>query len=312
MSQPTDFTPFERYRPLIDDWEAFCEALSRPLPTCVWTNTLRTSPERLVDWMRQGGFCPEPISWYPGAFRLAADISPGNRVEYVAGLYHVQEEVSLIPPVLLDVSADERVLDLCAAPGNKTAQLAVAMDNRGTLVANDRNVYRLRALRRVIDRLGVVNTSVTAYDGANFPRESGEFDKVLVDVPCSCEGTSRKNPAALEQASDESRSRLAGTQRALLRQAVRRCRPGGRIVYSTCTFAPEENELVVADLLEEFGADTLRLLPARVPGLESSPGITRWNERILPEELAGTMRIWPHQNDTGGFFVALLEKTAPA
>jgi 16S rRNA C967 or C1407 C5-methylase (RsmB/RsmF family) len=177
-------------------------------------------------------------------------------------------------------------------------------------VANDRNVYRLRALRRVIDRLGVANTSVTAYDGANYPRESGEFDKVLVDAPCSCEGTSRKNPEVVHASSVDYFNRLSGTQRALLRQAVRRCRKGGLIVYSTCTYAPEENELVVDDLLEEFGAHALRLLPARIDGLASSPGITRWDGRQLSEELTRTMRLWPHQNDTGGFFVALLEKTA--
>jgi NOL1/NOP2/sun family putative RNA methylase len=306
---------FERYRDLIDDWDAFCTALSRPLPTCVWTNTLRTSPERLSEWMHEGGYSPTPIDWYPGAFRLAPDVSPGNRLEYVGGLYHVQEEVSLVPPVLLAPSSDERVLDLCAAPGNKTAQMAVAMQNRGTLVANDRSVSRLRAMRRIIDRLGVVNISVTAYDGANyppanFPPNGDAFDKVLVDVPCSCEGTSRKYPESIDNASVDFSNRLAGTQRALLRQAVRRCNVGGLIAYSTCTYAPEENELVVDDLLEEMGAGALRLVPARIDGLVSSPGITRWDDRHLSTDLTHAMRIWPHQNDTGGFFVALLEKTA--
>jgi NOL1/NOP2/sun family putative RNA methylase len=312
MTEPTQiFNSFERYRSIVDDWDAFCESLSRPLPTCVWTNTLRTTAARLEEWMHDGDFSPVAVDWYPGAFRLAHDVSPGNRLEYVGGLYHVQEEVSLIPPVLLDVRSDERVLDLCAAPGNKTAQMAVAMQNRGTLVANDRSVGRLRAMRRTIDRLGVANVSVTAYDGANYPPESGAFDKVLVDVPCSCEGTSRKkHPKNVEDTSAEYSNQLAGTQRALLRQAVRRCQVGGLIAYSTCTFAPEENELIIDDILEEMGADTLRLLPARVDGLRCSPGLTRWGERRLSTQMTDAMRIWPHQNDTGGFFVALLEKTA--
>lgn len=308
--KPTNSDAFTRYRPIIDDWQGFCDTLAHPLPTCVWTNTLRTTPERLAAWMRAGGFSPEPVAWYPGAFKLAHDVSPGNRLEYVAGLYHVQEEVSLVPPVLLQAARHERVLDLCAAPGNKTAQLAVSMQNRGSLVANDRNVYRLRALRRVIDRLGVANISVTAYDGANFPPESGEFDKVLVDAPCSCEGTSRKNPEVVHSSSFDYVNRLAGTQRALLRQAVRRCRVGGLIVYSTCTYAPEENELVVNALLEESGPNALRLLPARIDGLNCSAGITHWHGHALSEDLSRTMRLWPHQNDTGGFFVALLKKTA--
>ncbi len=309
-AQPPDIGIFERYRPIVDDWEAFCDALKRPLPVCVWTNTLRTSAERLAQWMRAGGFPVEPIGWYPGAFRLPAEVHPGNRLEYVAGLYHVQEEVSLIPPMLLEARADERVLDLCAAPGNKTVQLAVAMNNRGTLVANDRNGYRLRALRRVIDRLGVVNTSVTAYDGANYPPESGLFDKVLVDVPCSCEGTTRKHPGAIASASESFYARVGGAQRALLRKAVRLCKVGGRIAYSTCTYSPEENELVVDDIITTFGPDALRVLPARISGLTCAPGLTQWQGRTLSADLSNAMRIWPHQNDTGGFFVALLEKTA--
>jgi NOL1/NOP2/sun family putative RNA methylase len=305
-----DFTAFERYRPLVDDWPAFCEALSRPLPVCVWTNTLRTEPARLAAWMRQGGYPVEPVGWYPGAFRLPAGVKPGNRIEYVAGLYHVQEEVSLIPPMLLEADADERVLDMCAAPGNKTAQLAVAMKNRGSLVANDRDVYRLRAMRRTIDRLGVANLSVTAYDGANYPRESGPFDKVLVDVPCSCEGTFRKHPQAQTNSAEEYRSRLAGTQRALLRKAVQLCEVGGHIAYSTCTFAPEENEAIVDDILEEVGAHTLRVVPVEIDGLVASPGATSWGGRSFSADLRGALRVWPHQNDTGGFFVVLLEKLA--
>ena len=309
-SSPSPYKAFERYRALIDDWDAFIDALSRPLPVCVWTNTLRTTADRLAQWMRAGAYPVEPVGWYPGAFRLPAEAKPGNRLEYLAGLYHVQEEVSLVPPVLLEPQAGQRVLDLCAAPGNKTAQLAVAMDNRGTLVANDRDPLRLRAVRHVIDRLGVVNISMTAYDGANFPRESGLFERVLVDVPCSCEGTTRKHPESLQASSVEFSNRLGGPQRALLRKAVQLCAVGGRIAYSTCTFAPEENELIIDDIVGEVGPGALRLVPARVPGLVSSPGITRWQGRQLCQDMEHCMRVWPHQNDTGGFFVALLEKTA--
>ncbi|MFP4596857.1 MAG: RsmB/NOP family class I SAM-dependent RNA methyltransferase [Persicimonas sp.] len=299
----------ERYRSIVGDWDGFAEALSRPLPVCVWTNTLRTRPERLSELMQTGGWAAEPVGWYPGAFRLPPQVSPGKRLEYMAGLYHVQEEVSLIPPVLLEATPDDRVLDMCAAPGNKTAQLAVAMHNRGTLVANDRNYGRIRALRRTIDRLGLANVSVTAYDGANYPPESGSFDKVLVDAPCSCEGTTRKHPEAIEKLSTNYDCRLAGTQRALLRKAVQRCRVGGRVVYSTCTYAPEENECIVSEVLDELGA-AVRLLPARIEGLRSAPGLTSWKQRQFNDEMTNAMRIWPHQNDTGGFFAALLEKTA--
>lgn len=331
MSQNTpnasaELAAFARYRSIVDDWAAFGDALTRPLPICVWTNTLRTTPERLGEWMQRGGFPVEPIAWYPGAFRLPAEdehaqrIRPGNRVEYLAGLYHIQEEVSLIPPVLLGATGDERVLDLCAAPGNKTAQLAVAMQNRGTLIANDRDPYRISGLRRTLERFGVTNTSVTVYDGANYPaparfnmnnsKKIGAFDKVLVDAPCSCEGNSRKHRGATPTSSADASRKLRGTQLALLRKAAQLCKVGGRIVYSTCTYAPEENEVLVDELLNKLGREHLELLPARIPGLISSPGLTHWAGHDLGDDLRHTLRVWPHQNNTGGFFAALIEKTA--
>lgn len=307
------FRVFERYRPLIDDWPAFIEALSRPLPVCVWANPLRISARELAERLACGGLDPRPLSWWPGAFRVAAfghdgDAGPGARFEYIAGLYHVQEEVSLLPPRLLEPRPGERVLDLCAAPGGKTAQIAVALGNRGTVVANDRDFGRLTTLRSTLDRLGVANVTATRSDGANYPPEAGLFDRVLVDVPCTCEGTSRKSPEVLEHIGPGSSLRLQGVQKALLRKAAQLTRPGGRIVYSTCTYAPEENEEVVAAVMEELPG-VLRLEPAQMPGLRTRPGLTRWEGRSFPPEMERALRIWPHDNDTGGFFVAVLEKS---
>lgn len=302
-----DFEVFERYRPLLDDWTAFCEALTRPLPVCVWANTLRISPEGLAEHMAATGLDARPLAWLPGAFRLDGEDGPGARFEYIAGLYHVQEEVSLLPPLLLEPRPGERVLDLCAAPGGKTAQIAIAMENRGTVVANDRDFSRLTTLRSTLDRLGVVNVSTTECDGANYPPRAGLFDRVLVDVPCSCEGTSRKSPEVLKKIGPEASHQLQGVQRALLRKAVQMVRPGGRIVYSTCTYAPEENEEVVAALLAEHPG-VLRLVPVEAPGLHTAPGITAWESKRFPVEMERALRAWPHHNDTGGFFVAVLEK----
>jgi NOL1/NOP2/sun family putative RNA methylase len=307
------FHVFERYRSLIDDWEAFTEALSRPLPVCVWANPLRITAEALRERLTVSGLDPRPLRWWPEAFRVAAfgregDVGPGARFEFIAGLYHVQEEVSLVPPRLLDSRPGERVLDLCAAPGGKTAQIALAMANRGTVVANDRDFGRLATLRSTLDRLGAVNVTTTQVDGANYPPEAGLFDRVLVDVPCSCEGTSRKSPEVLDRIGPESSRRLQGAQRALLRKAVQLTRPGGCIVYSTCTYAPEENEEIVGAAIEEHPG-VLRLEPVEIPGLLTRPGITRWQGRRWPRQMERALRIWPHDNDTGGFFVAVLEKT---
>ena len=301
----------ERYRDLIADWPAFAAAMAAPMPACVWANPSRIDPAGLAALLGEDGLDPRPLPWRPGAFRLAKEPVAGRRWWYCAGLAHAQEGASQVPVDLLDPQPGHRVLDLCAAPGGKTAQIAFALHNRGTLIANDQSHSRVRALQGNLERLGVVNVTTTAVDGANYPAGAGQFDRILVDAPCSGEGTLRRPsgpPAAL---GPEHSNKQAGRQRALLRKGVQRLRPGGRLVYSTCTFAPEENELVVATILEEF-AGRLRLVPAALPGLISAPGLTHWDGRALAPELAGCLRIWPHHNDTGGFFAALLEKAADA
>lgn len=214
----------------------------------------------------------------------------------------------MLPARFLRPQPGERVLDLCAAPGNKMAHLAVMLENQGTVVANDFNYMRMRGTGQTLERLGLINVTITICDGGNYPKRAGLFDKILVDAPCSCEGTSRKNIITPENANpDLSRQRSNG-QKALLRKAVLRCKPGGRILYSTCTYAPEENEMVVDAILAEFGPEVLRLVPARMPNFTASAGLTAWEGRAFHPTLERTMRVWPHQNDSGGFFVAILEK----
>ena len=214
----------------------------------------------------------------------------------------------MIPALVMHPQPGERVLDLCAAPGNKTAQIALALENRGTVVSNDMIGERQRATRMILDRLGLVNVTLTCLDGVNYPRSAGVFDAVLVDAPCTCEATSRRNPnRGLDV--DPPYRKKAAKQKLLLRQAIRRCARGGRIVYSTCTYAPEENEAVVDAVMREW-PQAVRLLPARVDGLRTAPGLTHWRGREFHADLRHTMRIWPHHNDTAGFYVALMEKMA--
>ncbi len=302
-------TPFARYRSIVDDWEAFQQALGRPLPAAIWANTLKAGPERIARLLPADGIPLEPLPWRPGGFKLLVpDGKPGNHWGFLGGLYHVQEEVSLLPVLLLDPQPGDRVLDLCAAPGNKTAQIAVAMGNRGTVVANDRDYYRIRAIHHMMERLGILNTSTTLYDGANYPKGAGLFDKILVDVPCTCEGTVRKSPKLVLDPTGGLSRKMSSGQKALLRKAIQLCKPGGRIVYSSCTYAPEENEAVIDALLREVGGHVVRLVPARVEGFRTSEGLKAWEGEIFDESLQLAMRVWPHQNDTGGFFVAVLEK----
>lgn len=303
-----DLTRFERYHALIEDVRAFESVLKMPLPRTIWTNRLRITSSRLQRILLADGFHPTPLPWLPEAFRVPEPaLKLGRHWAYHAGLFHIQEASSMLPVQLLGARPGERILDLCAAPGNKTGQLAVAMDNTGTVVANDANAMRTRAIRMNADRLGLVNVSVTQANGMNFPKAAGRFDRVLVDVPCSCEGISRKNPRILREPQGLFEA-FRNRQQALLQRALQLCRVGGRIVYSTCTYAPEENEWIIQEILEKYPGRT-RILPADIPGVVASPGVTGWAGRKLDPCLERTRRIWPHQNDTGGFYLALLEKT---
>ncbi|MEM6796008.1 MAG: RsmB/NOP family class I SAM-dependent RNA methyltransferase [Acidobacteriota bacterium] len=299
-----DLSSLERYRPLIDDWSAFADAVQAPLPVTVWANTLRLDRPGLERVLAADGIDSTPLEWYPRGLRVAFGTRPGKTVTFVAGYCHIQEEVSMLPIHLLDPQPGERVLDLCSAPGNKSIQAAVHMAGRGLVFANDVNQRRLVTVTRNVERLGLTNVAVSRWDGSSLPQQVGLFDRVLADVPCSCEGTTRKNTEILWRA--PMHANLPGSQTALLRKAVQKCRPGGRVVYSTCTYAPEENEAVVDAVLRE--SPGLRVLPAGVPGLRSAPGVTSWEGQDFLPELAGTLRLWPHHNDTGGFFIAVLER----
>ncbi|MFB6128581.1 MAG: RsmB/NOP family class I SAM-dependent RNA methyltransferase [Halorhabdus sp.] len=297
-----------RYESLVEDPAAFRAACRRPLPSVVRVNTLKTTVERAKAALETEEIAYEGVDWHDGLLRLPAD-NPGSNWPYVQGWLHGQEEVSALPPVVLDPDPGDRVWDAAAAPGSKTTQLAALMDDEGAIVATDNNLGRLSALRSNAERLGVTNLAVTNEDARNHslkPFDGRQYDHALVDVPCSCEGTIRKNPDALEQWSLDHVTAIAGAQKGILRRAVEVTRPGGTVVYSTCTFAPEENEAVLDFALEETAA---RLVSVDLP-LDSRPGVTEWDGEEFDPSVEKAHRVYPHLNDTGGFFVAKLEVTA--
>ncbi|MFH5798726.1 RsmB/NOP family class I SAM-dependent RNA methyltransferase [Haladaptatus sp. CMAA 1911] len=294
----------ERYEPILDDFETFLAACERPLPSVVRVNRIKATREQVTR-----AFDEESVEWTPREWNenvLEIEGKPGNTWPSFHGWTHGQEEVSSIPAFVLDPEPGERVLDACAAPGSKTTQLAALMDDKGLVAANDSNLGRLSALRFNTERLGVTCAAVTNQDARNFslkPFGLSAFDAALVDVPCSCEGTIRKNPTALDDWGLDHIEGVAGVQKGILRRAVQATRDGGTVVYSTCTFAPEENEAVLDYVLS---CEDCRLTEYDI-SLQSEPGLTEWKGDEFDGSVRKAKRFYPHHNDTGGFFCAKLE-----
>ncbi|WP_134672504.1 RsmB/NOP family class I SAM-dependent RNA methyltransferase [Halorussus marinus] len=315
--------PLERYEPIVDDFDAFRAACERPLPTAVRVNTIEATVERAKRALEADGVEWTDREWSDEVLSVDTD-SPGSTWASFHGWIHGQEEVSAIPATVLAPEPGERVWDACAAPGSKTTQLAALMDDEGLVVANDNNLGRLSALRFNTERLGVTNTVVVNSDARHFslkPFDADErnasgsearsqnfdaFDKALVDVPCSCEGTIRKNPTVLDEWTMDHVRSVAGVQKGILRRAVQATREGGTVVYSTCTFAPEENEAVLDHVLD---AEDCHLVEFDVD-LDSRPGVTEWDGERYDDSVRKARRFYPHHNDTGGFFCAKLEVDA--
>lgn len=294
-----------------------CDAFARRLPSTYWAHAARRKPELIADELRADGHALTAIPYVPHGYTSPLPLKLGRRFENRAGLMHIQEAASMLPPLVLDAQPGELVLDLCAAPGGKSAQLALQMQNRGTLVVNDLSFERLRALRATQERLGLRNLVLCAQDGSRLLEDHPPvFDRALVDVPCSCEGTLRKRGkwSFKPDQDGEFKQTLVQTQRALLLRALSLTRAGGRVVYSTCTLDPLENEGVVAFVLEEWSrmreldatlAD-IDVEPIKLNHFEAHPGITSWEGRVWSDTLKYTCRVYPQDHDTGGFFIASL------
>ncbi len=296
----------QRVRRLLQDeaFAAFLEALGEPPVVGLRVNLLKTTPEafrRLVDWPL------EPVPWCPEGFRLLGqDVRPGKHPYHAAGLYYIQEPSAMAPAALLDPQPGEWVLDLAAAPGGKTTQLAARMGNQGLLVANDVQPRRLRELTHNLDRWGATHVVVTQALPGRLARSLGpRFHRVLVDAPCSGEGMFRKDPKARRTWSPNLVQRCAGMQLGMLKAAAHLVRPGGWLLYSTCTFAVEENEGVLARFLEAHPEFELQPVP-RLPGF--APGLPEALDPPGPPSLRHAVRLWPHRVAGEGHFVALLRR----
>ena len=270
-----------------EEYPDFLESLERPRAVALRFNPLKGEKPELP-------FVKEPVPWEPMGYYYDPDARPGLHPLHEAGVYYLQEASAMSAVTLLDPQPGEKVCDLCAAPGGKTTQIAGRMAGEGFLLCNEINPKRAKILGRNIERMGVANALVTNEHPQNLAdKYPGFFDRVLIDAPCSGEGMFRKEEAAVTDWSQETVEMCAHRQREILHSGAQLLKPGGRLVYSTCTFAPEENEQAI----EKFLADH----PEFVREPVAAPWFTPAGE--------GSFRLWPHKLLGEGHFAAVLRKT---
>ncbi|XP_066568479.1 28S rRNA (cytosine(4447)-C(5))-methyltransferase [Amia ocellicauda] len=291
----------------------FLEANEVQRPITIRTNTLKTRRRDLAQALINRGVNLDPLGKWSkvGLVIYDSSVPIGATPEYLAGHYMLQGASSLLPVMALAPQQGETVLDMSAAPGGKTSYMAQLMRNTGAIVANDLSAERLRSVVGNLHRLGVTNTVVSSYDGRQFPKVMGGFDRVLLDAPCSGTGVIAKDPAVKTSRNDSDVLRSAHLQKEMLLSAIDSVNAdsetGGYLVYCTCSILVEENEWVVDYALKKRN---VKLVPA---GLDfGKEGFTRFKERRFHPSLRLCRRFYPHSHNMDGFFVAKLKKFSNA
>ncbi len=300
-------------------------------PPTIRINTIKGSRDEIIAELINLGVSLSPVSWYQDAFivtnRTKREVT--ELKSYQEGRIYIQSLASMVPPLVLDPKPGERVLDLTAAPGSKTSQIASLMANQGLLVANDNSRDRFFRLKRNLEQLGVANSSLDLQlrleHGSKIGREyNSYFDKVLLDAPCSSEARFiAGNDKSFGYWKEKKLSEIAKRQRPLIMAATNALRPGGTLVYSTCTISPEENEMQIDwllrkvqgggksdDFTDEISNGTkLEVMEIRPPlnTIKRLPPVTNWRDKALSQEVLKTLHILPTE-EMEGFFVATIKK----
>ena len=285
-----------------DEYDDYLQSLDRPRAVALRLNPLKTDEVPALP------FLEEPVPWWSNGYYYTPDARPGLHVWHEAGVYYLQEASAMAPVSGLEPQPGEIVLDLCAAPGGKTTQIAGHMRGEGLLVCNEINPKRAKILSRNIERMAVSNALVLNHHPRDLERHFiGCFDRVLVDAPCSGEGMFRKEEAAVTDWSEETVQMCAERQAQILATAARLLRPGGRLVYSTCTFAPAEDEGAISEFLHAHPEFSIEAVEA--PSL--SPGRPECIDDPA-EGIGHTFRLWPHHQKGEGHYAAVLRKAGEA
>ena len=288
---------FLKYVPRVED---FLSKMERPPTQYIRVNTLKTSRHALEDRLRSKGFelrktvMPEVLAVHK------APLATGATIEYLLGHYYIQDLGSCMAVDALDVTEGQTVLDVAAAPGGKTTFIAQKMNNSGSIIALEPNGRRARSMSFNIMRCGVYNTFIFRVDGLQASKFGMKFDRVLLDAPCSCEGVIAKDITRKTSHTPHDVDYCSRLQDKLIEVAARCVKPSGILLYSTCSFAPEENEMVIDRLLQKSGNITVE------PIRHGSRGLTKFGDCTFDHQLKNALRLYPHIDDTTGFFIVRL------
>ena len=308
----------ERFKELLgDEYEEFVETILKPQRKSFRINTQKVEDvEKCIKNLQSRGVSTTQVSWDKNSYFLNLDDEDsrsdlGNLYEHFLGKIYVQEATSLLPPLVAqipeEISEDFKVLDMCAAPGSKTTQIAALMQNKGTLIANELDYSRLSPLKLNLERSGFTNIVIINNDGTKLQGEE-IYDRIILDAPCSGSGVIRKSPLTLKKYNPRQLQQVVGVQKKLLIKALELLKIGGIMTYSTCSIDPEENELVAQWFLEEYG-DYVELLPIELEGIENKKTVSVFNDQEISKEIQEKgLRVWPHHYDTNGFYVIVFKK----
>lgn len=285
-----------------EEYGQFIAAYERDNRQSLRINLLKGSKE---EFLEKEKFHLTQVPWIEEGFYYAEEDTPGKHPYHSAGVYYIQEPSAMTVVSLLGIEARDRVLDLCAAPGGKSTFAASCLKGEGILVSNEIVQKRSRILLHNIERMGVKNALITNEDSFKLAEYFPEFfDRIVVDAPCSGEGMFRKDPDCCDEWSPKSVERCGERQEEILENAYKMLLPGGKLVYSTCTFSPEENEMAIDRFISNHG-DMKIVRPEFHAGF--AEGRPEWSESGR-KELQDTIRLWPHRMEGEGHYIALLQK----
>lgn len=309
LAQEYGYLPYmiERYIQFlgIDDTLKLLKANETPLIPAIRVNTLKINASDLKKRLYQKRFKLKPIEWVPYAFKVIKEThNLGSTHEFLQGYYYLQNIASMLSAIILNPKPSDTVVDMCAAPGSKATHLAQLMRNEGILVLIDRNKNRIPALETNLRRMGITNSIVLNMDAVNLSKLNVKADKILLDAPCTGEGLIRQDSSRKKSKKMRDIEKMASIQRKLLKGGLNSLKPGGTLLYCTCSIAPEENELVVHDVLKPLD----NFVIFEISKDYGVSGLTRIYGKNLIGDLKFSQRLYPHIHDTIGFYFCLIKK----